>query len=94
MAGTLAGVGSSVFVSLNGIYTKEALPFVNKNDWALSFDVNAMSSIIFVPIILLTETDVLAGYASRFTSPTFWCVAHACARTCACAWASPFPVVC
>ena len=72
LVGTLAGVGSSVFVSLNGIYTKEALVLVQKNDWLLSFYVNATASVLFVPLIVLLEWELLQGYSYKFSSPSFW----------------------
>jgi len=68
----LFGVGSSVFVSLNGIYTKEALPWVEKNDWRLSFYTNVNATLLFIPIVLVTETEVLVEFRARFLSSSFW----------------------
>lgn len=37
LRGTLFGVMSSLFVSLNSIYTKKMIPIVENNSWKLSF---------------------------------------------------------
>ena len=37
LIGTLFGVMSSLFVSLNSIYTKKMIPIVDNNSWKLCF---------------------------------------------------------
>lgn len=37
LLGTVFGVMSSLFVSLNSIYTKKMIPVVDNNSWKLSF---------------------------------------------------------
>jgi GDP-fucose transporter C1 len=71
--GTLFGVTSSVFVSLNSIATKRALPAVGGNEWALAAYNNANALLLFPPLALATgELGALAAHAHQLVSPTFW----------------------
>lgn len=80
--GTVAGVLSSLFVSLNSIFTKKILPVVEDNHWRLTFYNNVNASFLFIPFILYFEGDVLLncmkGPDSLLANPVFWtamCVA-------------------
>jgi GDP-fucose transporter C1 len=71
--GTMAGVLSSLFVSLNSIYTKKVLPFVDNDHWKLTFYNNVNACILFVPMILVFEHQPLAAaFGKQFLSPLFW----------------------
>ncbi|CAE7539969.1 hypothetical protein FNF29_01495 [Cafeteria roenbergensis] len=79
LIGTIFGVTSSLFVSLNSIYTKETLglvkPFVDANRdkmWLLTGVNNVIASVLFLPIILVTEADVLYNSAETMASASFW----------------------
>ena len=47
LMGTLFGVCSSLFVSLNSIFTKKMIPIVDNNSWKLCFYVSCLSSLLF-----------------------------------------------
>lgn len=47
LMGTLFGVFSSLFVSLNSIFTKKMIPIVDNNSWKLCFYVFCLSSLLF-----------------------------------------------
>jgi GDP-fucose transporter C1 len=71
--GSLFGVTSSLFVALNGIYNKKAMPDVGGNVWRLSLYTNVSASVIFLPLILLTgEGAVIAAHAHQLRSAFFW----------------------
>mmetsp|Transcript_38553 Transcript_38553/g.86886 ORF Transcript_38553/g.86886 Transcript_38553/m.86886 type:complete len:352 (-) Transcript_38553:251-1306(-) len=76
--GTCAGVMSSLFVSLNSIFTKKVLPVVDDNHWKLTFYNNVNASFLFLPLIFIFEGDVIKGSQDQLTSGLFWsamCVA-------------------
>jgi len=77
--GTVAGICSSLFVSLNSIFTKKILPVVDNDHWKLTFYNNANACVLFLPLILIFEHQPLAAAAAaQLTSPLFWsamCVA-------------------
>ena len=71
--GSLFGVTSSLFVALNGIYNKKAMPEVGGNVWRLSLYTNVSASVIFLPLILLTgEGAIIAAHAHQLRSAVFW----------------------
>lgn len=71
--GSLFGVTSSLFVALNGIYNKKAMPEVGGNVWRLSLYTNVSASVIFLPLILLTgEGSIIAAHAHQLRSAFFW----------------------
>ncbi len=71
--GTLFGIGSSAFVSLNSIYTRKVLPAVQDDKWALSAYNNANAVIIFLPIMLMAgEFQVLVEHSDKLFSVMFW----------------------
>lgn len=53
-AGLLAGVGSSIFVALYGIYVKKTLALVDNNQWRLLHYNTAISIILLTPIVLFS----------------------------------------
>jgi GDP-fucose transporter C1 len=72
LRGTTAGIMSSVFVSLNSIFTKKLLTHVQDNHWRLTFYNNVNALILFIPLILLFEggrvMDGLPGKGMIFWS--------------------------
>lgn len=58
--GTSAGVISSVFVSLNSIYTTKVLPHVDNDNSMLLFYNNLNACLLFLPLILFFEQEVLS----------------------------------
>ena len=75
LVGTLFGVASSCFVSLNAIYTKKTMPLVDGDKWKLSWYNNVNASIGFVPLMLLAgEQHELMAKARVLTSAYYWLV--------------------
>jgi len=73
MRGTIAGVLSSLFVSLNSIFTKKVLPAVDDNHWKLTWYNNVNASILFLPIIYIYEFDILMEHLNdQLSSGQFW----------------------
>lgn len=72
LIGTISGVLSSLFVSLNSIFTKRVLPAVDDNHWKLTFYNNVNASILFIPLVLIFEYDVLQAATQQLTSQEFW----------------------
>lgn len=71
--GTIAGVLSSLFVSLNSIFTKKVLPAVDDNHWKLTFYNNCNAVALFTPLIILFELPVLVGALDKqLLSTLFW----------------------
>ena len=71
--GTIAGVLSSLFVSLNSIYTKKVLPAVDDNHWRLTFYNNVNACILFIPLVAYFEgRTILEAATNQLVSPTFW----------------------
>lgn len=58
LIGTASGVMSSVFVSLNSIFTATALPKVDNDKSLLLFYNNFNASCLFIPLIFLFEGQV------------------------------------
>lgn len=74
MKGTIAGVCSSLFVSLNSIYTKKVLPAVDDNHWRLTFYNNVNASLLFIPLVAYFEGQILIdSLGNQLQSGTFWC---------------------
>ncbi|ACI64290.1 GDP-L-fucose transporter, partial [Thalassiosira pseudonana CCMP1335] len=73
LIGTIAGILSSLFVSLNSIFTKKVLPVVDDNHWKLTFYNNVNASILFIPLIIIFEGDILSQAMEQLTSTEFWC---------------------
>merc|ERR1712071_357730 len=73
LIGTFFGVMSSLFVSLNSIFTKKILPVVEDNHWRLTFYNNVNASFLFIPLIFYFEGEALQGAANnQLVSPIFW----------------------
>jgi solute carrier family 35 (GDP-fucose transporter), member C1 len=71
--GTIAGVISSLFVSLNSIYTKKVLPVVDNDSWKLTYYNNINACVLFIPLILIFEhAPIAAGFSKQFLSTLFW----------------------
>lgn len=71
--GTIFGITSSIFVSLNSIQTKKAMAMVDGNEWALSGYNNMNALLMFLPIILVTdERDVIMDNLALLTSSYYW----------------------
>ena len=70
--GTLAGVMSSLFVSLNSIFTKKVLPVVDDNHWKLTFYNNVNACFLFIPLIVYFEADEIKKSTERLSSVQFW----------------------
>eukprot|EP00522_Entomoneis_paludosa_P016474 CAMPEP_0172449240 /NCGR_PEP_ID=MMETSP1065-20121228/7996_1 /TAXON_ID=265537 /ORGANISM="Amphiprora paludosa, Strain CCMP125" /LENGTH=199 /DNA_ID=CAMNT_0013200867 /DNA_START=105 /DNA_END=704 /DNA_ORIENTATION=+ len=74
MKGTMAGILSSLFVSLNSIFTKKVLPAVDDDHWRLTFYNNVNASIMFIPLMIAFEAEpLMASWASgQLFSAPFW----------------------
>ena len=72
LIGTVAGVCSSLFVSLNSIYTKKVLPAVNDNQWTLTYINNANATMMFIPLVLFFEGGAILNHLDKFLTPTFY----------------------
>eukprot|EP00600_Ochromonadales_sp_CCMP1393_P010911 CAMPEP_0175015452 /NCGR_PEP_ID=MMETSP0005-20121125/11182_1 /TAXON_ID=420556 /ORGANISM="Ochromonas sp., Strain CCMP1393" /LENGTH=328 /DNA_ID=CAMNT_0016272421 /DNA_START=69 /DNA_END=1055 /DNA_ORIENTATION=- len=70
--GTAAGVMSSVFVSLNSIFTSKMLPVVGNDKSKLLFYNNFNASLLFLPLIALFESHILADNMDKLVSSFFW----------------------
>ncbi len=64
LLGTSAGVLSSVFVSLNSIYTSKMLPVVDNDKSMLLYYNNFNASVLFLPLIVMFEWHV--SYQTNF----------------------------
>jgi len=73
MIGTVSGVLSSLFVSLNSIFTKKVLPVVDNDHWKLTFYNNINACCLFLPLIIVFERDaIFAAFGKQFSSGIFW----------------------
>lgn len=71
--GTMWGVFSSLFVSLNSIFTKKVLPSVDNDHWKLTFYNNVNATVLFAPLIAFFEaTTLFAAIGQQLISPVFW----------------------
>uniref|UniRef100_A0A7S1FSH8 Sugar phosphate transporter domain-containing protein n=1 Tax=Corethron hystrix TaxID=216773 RepID=A0A7S1FSH8_9STRA len=73
LRGTLAGVASSLFVSLNSIFTKKILPVVDDNHWKLTYYNNVNASVLFLPMIAFYEwATIIDAFDKQLQSGIFW----------------------
>lgn len=72
LVGTIAGVCSSLFVSLNSIYTKKMLPVVDDNHWRLTYYNNVNACVLFVPLMFLFEASIIKEHSAKLASGIFW----------------------
>lgn len=70
--GTACGLISSLFVSLNSIFTKKVLPIVGDNHWRLTWYNNVNASIIVAPLVYCFEADFVFAHFNQLKSPVFW----------------------
>eukprot|EP00542_Grammatophora_oceanica_P013557 CAMPEP_0194047654 /NCGR_PEP_ID=MMETSP0009_2-20130614/25096_1 /TAXON_ID=210454 /ORGANISM="Grammatophora oceanica, Strain CCMP 410" /LENGTH=199 /DNA_ID=CAMNT_0038693325 /DNA_START=576 /DNA_END=1175 /DNA_ORIENTATION=+ len=71
--GTVAGVCSSLFVSLNSIFTKKVLPAVDDNHWRLTFYNNINACMLFLPLVAYFEGDIIFGAINaQLATAAFW----------------------
>jgi GDP-fucose transporter C1 len=71
--GTIAGICSSLFVSLNAIFTKKVLPVVDNDHWKLTFYNNINAIILFLPLMAYFEAGVIMEAVHlQFVNPVFW----------------------
>ncbi len=72
ISGTIYGVLASLFVSLNSIYTKKVLPFVDQSIWLLGYYNNLNACLLFLPLMLLNgELPTLMSFQG-YGNLTFW----------------------
>ncbi len=62
--GTAAGVVSSIFVSLNSIFTAKVLPLVNEDKSLLLYYNNVNAMILFLPLIIIFEKEASLAFRS------------------------------
>jgi GDP-fucose transporter C1 len=74
LIGTSAGVLSSVFVSLNSIFTARVLPVVDNDKSLLLYYNNLNATLLFMPLIVLFEHQVIVDNAAKLFSSLFWTV--------------------
>ena len=72
LIGTLFGVASSVFVSLNSIYTKKMMGVVDGNQWSLAAYNNMNATLMFIPVVILVERDVLVASVATMLQGYYW----------------------
>ena len=73
LIGTLFGVASSCFVSLNAIYTKKTMPIVDGDKWKLSWYNNLNASIIFLPLIFIAgEHRTIIAHSDVLLTGYYW----------------------
>ena len=72
MLGTLCGVVSSVFVSLNSIMTKKISKEVDIDNNGLLFYNNANAVMLFLPLIAIFEHKIIMDNVHHLISPFFW----------------------
>eukprot|EP00527_Entomoneis_sp_CCMP2396_P008186 CAMPEP_0198140524 /NCGR_PEP_ID=MMETSP1443-20131203/3664_1 /TAXON_ID=186043 /ORGANISM="Entomoneis sp., Strain CCMP2396" /LENGTH=364 /DNA_ID=CAMNT_0043802973 /DNA_START=122 /DNA_END=1217 /DNA_ORIENTATION=- len=74
LKGTIAGIASSLFVSLNSIFTKKILPAVENDHWKLTYYNNINACLLFMPLILIFEHQPLlvASSNGQLFSGIFW----------------------
>lgn len=71
--GTAFGLCSSLFVSLNSIFTKKMLPIVENDHWKLTFYNNVNAAVLFLPLIAYLEAGTLFNaMGKQMISPLFW----------------------
>ncbi len=72
LVGTTSGVLSSVFVSLNSIYTSKVLPKVDNDKSLLLYYNNFNASLLFLPLIFMLEGHIILDNIAKFGSSFFW----------------------
>ena len=70
--GTVFGVISSIFVSLNGIFTAKILPIVDGDKSRLIFYNNCNACILFLPLFIYFEWSTILSNYDKIHSLYFW----------------------
>lgn len=73
LIGTIFGVISSMFVSLNAIYTKKVMSAVDGDSWKLTLYNNINAALLFPPLIIIAGEDmIILDNAHLIMSGEFW----------------------
>jgi GDP-fucose transporter C1 len=73
LVGTIFGVTSSAFVSLNSIYTKSTLPKVGGDKWALAYYNNVNATLGFIPLMFIFgEHNTILEYWDLLYNARWW----------------------
>jgi len=73
LEGTIYGVMSSCFVSLNAISTKKLLDVVQQDKWRMALYNNVNATFLFLPVIYFAgELDIIKEKEALLYSPRFW----------------------
>ena len=72
LIGTGYGILSSLFVSLNSIFTKKVLSIVEDNHWRLTLYNNVNACMIMTPLVYIFEGDFLINRMALLQSPMYW----------------------
>ncbi|ESO02565.1 hypothetical protein HELRODRAFT_65661 [Helobdella robusta] len=70
--GVIYGVGASLFVALNAIYTKKVLPAVDENIWRLSIYNNLNGCFLFLPLMIIAGEFPEVLKFPKLLDLTFW----------------------
>lgn len=75
LKGTIFGVLSSCFVSLNSIFTKKALVHVDNNEGRLTLYNNMNAMFLFLPLMwMMSEHQTVGDHWHLITNGTYWTV--------------------
>ena len=72
LIGTCSGVLSSVFVSMNSIFTKKISRDIELDNSQLLFYNNFNASVLFLPLIVLFEYNTIIEHSAKLLSSFFW----------------------
>ena len=70
--GVAYGILSSCCVSLNSIFTKKVLPWVDNSAWTLTFYNNVNASLLFIPLMILFGEVPDRIAVNQIQEPYFW----------------------
>jgi solute carrier family 35 (GDP-fucose transporter), member C1 len=71
--GTCSGVLSSVFVSMNSIYTRKISREIELDNAQLLYYNNFNACVLFIPLMVLFEYNTIYLHAEKLFSVFFWC---------------------
>lgn len=72
LLGTVAGILASFFVALNSVFTSKVLGYVDNDKSLLLYYNNFNASLLFIPLIVLFESHIIAENLSKLVSLYFW----------------------
>lgn len=72
VSGVAFGIVTSLFVSLNGILTKTALDYVERDSVKLTFYNNINAVVLFFPFVLATGQFKTVATIAMYHTPEFW----------------------